>query len=190
MACPIWNFSFFFVRLSQMLSLARNLCENVKWIFAKMTESSSLVLTLLEFWSNFVCNGFRTPGQLLEEVLLVDDFSLLSCILIKLDNDFRTPGQLLEEVLLVDDFSDRPELGSGLENYIKIFRGSVRYGHKVHIYLEYHKVCLLVRIGTRLSHKRMCPSPEPKGGHARLRVRGRGGVPILSVCLLCVHGYY
>jgi hypothetical protein len=47
--------------------------------------------------------------------------------LIKLYNGFRTPGQLLEEVLLVDDFSDRPELGSGLENYIKIFRGSVRY---------------------------------------------------------------
>ena len=43
------------------------------------------------------------------------------------NNGFRTPGQLLEEVLLVDDFSDRPELGSGLENYIKIFRGSVRY---------------------------------------------------------------
>ncbi len=41
----------------------------------------------------------------------------------------RTPGQLLEEVLLVDDFSDRPELGVGLENYIKIFRGAVRSAH-------------------------------------------------------------
>jgi hypothetical protein len=36
----------------------------------------------------------------------------------------------LEEVLLVDDFSDRPELLTGLENYIKIFRGVVRLVHK------------------------------------------------------------
>lgn len=38
----------------------------------------------------------------------------------------RTPSQFLEEVLLVDDFSDLKELGSGLESYIKIFRGAVR----------------------------------------------------------------
>jgi len=38
----------------------------------------------------------------------------------------RTPGQFLEEVLLVDDFSDKPELMEGLERYIKIFRGMVR----------------------------------------------------------------
>lgn len=38
----------------------------------------------------------------------------------------RTPGQFLEEVLLVDDFSDKSDLGVGLERYIKIFRGMVR----------------------------------------------------------------
>ena len=31
----------------------------------------------------------------------------------------------LQEVLLVDDFSDKAELGKGLENYIRIFRGKV-----------------------------------------------------------------
>ena len=38
----------------------------------------------------------------------------------------RTPSQFLEEVLLVDDFSDKQDLGQGLKNYIKIFRGMVR----------------------------------------------------------------
>ena len=38
----------------------------------------------------------------------------------------RTPGQFLEEILLVDDFSDKSDLGSSLESYIKIFRGQVR----------------------------------------------------------------
>ena len=38
----------------------------------------------------------------------------------------RTPGQFLEEVLLVDDFSDKEDLGQGLKSYIKIFRGTVR----------------------------------------------------------------
>ena len=38
----------------------------------------------------------------------------------------RTPGQFLEEILLVDDFSDKADLGSSLESYIKIFRGQVR----------------------------------------------------------------
>jgi len=38
----------------------------------------------------------------------------------------RSPSQFLEEVLLVDDFSDREELGEGLKNYIRIFRGMVR----------------------------------------------------------------
>ncbi len=38
---------------------------------------------------------------------------------------------------------------------------------KVQIYLEYHSVCPLVRIGTLHPHfrKRVCtPTPEPKGG--------------------------
>lgn len=38
----------------------------------------------------------------------------------------RTPAQFLEEVLLVDDFSDKEDLGEGLKNYIRIFRGVVR----------------------------------------------------------------
>jgi len=38
----------------------------------------------------------------------------------------RSPNTFLEEVLLVDDFSDRKDLGKGLENYIRIFRGMVR----------------------------------------------------------------
>ncbi len=47
----------------------------------------------------------------------------------------------------------------------------------VHIYLEDHSACSLVRIGTPkpLYHKRVCPTPaEPGGGDTRLRVRGRG----------------
>ncbi len=35
-------------------------------------------------------------------------------------------GDLLHEVLLVDDFSDKPDLGDKLETYIKRFRGKVR----------------------------------------------------------------
>lgn len=38
----------------------------------------------------------------------------------------RTPAQFLEEVLLVDDFSDKEDLGEGLKNYLRIFRGMVR----------------------------------------------------------------
>ena len=34
-------------------------------------------------------------------------------------------GDLLHEVLLVDDFSDKPDLGDKLETYIKRFRGKV-----------------------------------------------------------------
>ncbi len=46
---------------------------------------------------------------------------------------------------------------------------------KVHIYLEYHSVCSLVRIGTLyyLSCKRVCPPPRSQlgEGHTHLRVR-------------------
>jgi hypothetical protein len=50
------------------------------------------------------------------------------------------------------------------------------------IYLEYHCVRPLVRIGLGLPHplsrKRVCPHPQTKGegvgGHTRLRVRGWG----------------
>ncbi len=54
------------------------------------------------------------------------------------------------------------------------------------IYLEYHSVCPLVRVGTPhpLSRKRVCSlPPEPGGGHTRLRVRWLGGgmVPIRTI---------
>jgi hypothetical protein len=56
--------------------------------------------------------------------------------------------------------------------------------HKVHIciYLEYHSVCPLVRIGTTpppLPQARVSPPPLPEpqgGGHTRLRVRKWGGL--------------
>jgi hypothetical protein len=66
-----------------------------------------------------------------------------------------------------------------------------------HSYLQHHSVCPLVKLGSLypLSPKRVCFSPEPKGGggglHTRLRVR-RWGSPIsddwrksLALCLLC-----
>ena len=34
-------------------------------------------------------------------------------------------GELLHEILLVDDFSDKEDLGDKLEGYIKRFRGKV-----------------------------------------------------------------
>ena len=37
----------------------------------------------------------------------------------------RSPGDLLQEILLVDDFSDKADLGEKLETYIKRFRGKV-----------------------------------------------------------------
>jgi hypothetical protein len=52
------------------------------------------------------------------------------------------------------------------------------YDHKVHTYLEHHSVCPLVGIGTAPPPLPQAsvypPSPEPKGGHARLRVGGGG----------------
>jgi hypothetical protein len=51
-------------------------------------------------------------------------------------------------------------------------------GHKVHIYLEYHSVCPLVRIGNPRNHR--VHAPCGSGGsqfrrvHTRLRVRGWG----------------
>ncbi len=36
-------------------------------------------------------------------------------------------GELLQEVLLVDDFSDKTDLGDKLETYIKRFRGKVNH---------------------------------------------------------------
>ncbi|KAK7598309.1 hypothetical protein V9T40_006544 [Parthenolecanium corni] len=38
----------------------------------------------------------------------------------------RTPPELLEEILLVDDFSNKENLGSQLEDYIERFKGKVR----------------------------------------------------------------
>jgi hypothetical protein len=35
-------------------------------------------------------------------------------------------GELLQEVLLVDDFSEKTDLGDKLETYIKRFRGKVK----------------------------------------------------------------
>lgn len=38
----------------------------------------------------------------------------------------RTPKELLEEILLVDDFSDKAHLKERLDNYVKMFSGRVR----------------------------------------------------------------
>jgi hypothetical protein len=72
--------------------------------------------------------------------------------------------------------------------------------HKVHIYLEYHSVCPLVRIGTRpptplpqasvyhlLVHHWCVPHPGTKGGDNRLR---GGGVPIRTTGEKALHSVY
>jgi hypothetical protein len=47
--------------------------------------------------------------------------------------------------------------------------------HKVHIYLEYHSVCPLVRIGTPHPVYRKCvPLPGTKGGGETLTAAGEG----------------
>jgi hypothetical protein len=65
--------------------------------------------------------------------------------------------------------------------------------HKVHIYLEYHNICLLAGIGppppTPSPASKFAPPPGTKGVctvqwctvHTRLRVRGGGGVPIPTI---------
>jgi hypothetical protein len=53
--------------------------------------------------------------------------------------------------------------------------------HKVHIYIEHHSVCPLVRIGPPplLSPASDCVAPsEAKGGGTLVRGWGSGGVPI------------
>ncbi len=64
--------------------------------------------------------------------------------------------------------------------------------HKVHIYLEYHSVCSLVRTWTPLSRKRVCPSPrEGRGGIHSPAGKGVGGPnsddwrKSLALCVLC-----
>ncbi len=62
--------------------------------------------------------------------------------------------------------------------------------HKVNIYLEYHSVCPLVRIGTPhpLSRKRMCPPPLNQRGGTCTRLLGKGygsQLGSLALCLLC-----
>ncbi len=64
--------------------------------------------------------------------------------------------------------------------------------HKVRVYLEYHSVCFLVGIGTPhpFSRKRVCKphTLNQRGGHTRLRVRGRPNSDdwrkSLALCLL------
>ncbi len=66
--------------------------------------------------------------------------------------------------------------------------------HKLHIYIEYHRVCPRVGIGDLplpLPQASVLLPPEPKRGHTRLRVRG-WGCPnsndwrkSLALCLLC-----
>ncbi len=61
------------------------------------------------------------------------------------------------------------------------------------IYLEYHRVCPLVRIGTLhpLFPEQVCPPRTYEGRHTRLRVRGWEGSnsddwrKSLALCLLC-----
>ncbi len=59
-----------------------------------------------------------------------------------------------------------------------------RLAHKVHIYLEYHSVCPLVRIGTPTpSPPSECAPPPGTKGRERNCLRGRewgGGVPITT----------
>ncbi len=51
--------------------------------------------------------------------------------------------------------------------------------HKVHIYLEYHSVCSLVRIGPPPLPVASAPlPPEPKGGTHSPAGEGVGAVPI------------
>jgi hypothetical protein len=66
--------------------------------------------------------------------------------------------------------------------------------HKVHIYLEYHNVSPLVRIGTpppTLLEAIVSPPKEPTGGRTHLGVRGWDGPnsdywkKSLTLCLFC-----
>jgi hypothetical protein len=78
---------------------------------------------------------------------------------------------------------------------VNLFNSS---SHQVHIYLEYHSVCPLVRIGTPhpLSRKRECYLPDPTGGGGTYSPAGEGaGGPnsdewrkslVLMIVLLCL----
>ncbi len=70
-------------------------------------------------------------------------------------------------------------IGDWLENRRGAPNCSVRLFLKpqVHIFIEYHSLCPPAKIGTPpppLSQPSVQPTPEPKGGHSRLRVRGWG----------------
>jgi len=67
-------------------------------------------------------------------------------------------------------------MGSGINRIFTIYEGT---DHKVHIYLEYHSVCPLVRIGTLPPNltQECVPPRNLRGGYICLRVRG-WGVPI------------
>ncbi len=75
-----------------------------------------------------------------------------------------------------------PEKGKNLiEHSQHTLKKAYMYTSKVHIYVEYHKVCPLVRTGTPHPISRECVPPwnQTVRGHTRLLVRGwGGGVPI------------
>ena len=74
------------------------------------------------------CKYWHYPGDLPKASVVIVFHNEGKSVLLRTVHSVinRTPSQFLEEVLLVDDFSDKPDLGQGLKNYLKIFRGQVR----------------------------------------------------------------
>jgi hypothetical protein len=60
------------------------------------------------------------------------------------------------------------------EIYFCLFQGHPIPAVRIILYLEYHRICSLVRIGAvyALPSKRVCPPGSKEGGSTRLRVRG------------------
>ncbi len=84
-------------------------------------------------------------------------------------------------------------------NWSLVFKSMDQLGNRVVVtkyiycmYLEYHSVCPVVRIGTPLSPASECipphPPPEPKGVGTHPHAGEGGGVPIRTTCLLCCDG--
>ncbi|XP_023343361.1 N-acetylgalactosaminyltransferase 7 [Eurytemora carolleeae] len=74
------------------------------------------------------CKNWHYPTQLPKASVVIVFHNEGRSVLMRTVHSIinRTPSQFLEEILLVDDFSDRNELGEGLQNYLRIFRGVVR----------------------------------------------------------------
>ncbi len=105
-------------------------------------------------------------------------------------------------IILKNLYFDLRKLSRGQKKYFYKFHSSSNvklrsrlcFTKYIHIYLEYHRVCPLVRIGTPhpISRKRVCHLPRNRGGEAHSpKGEGLGGPSsgdyrkVLALCLLC-----